>query len=1149
VEPTQQLAPPVVAVVVVHGSDDERAVLRSGRRPSGAAGAGAAEPMESIEQAEGDAANVATADSSIDPDVVGPGPWFDEALRSIAAQDYANLRVLVLIAGEPGSLPERVRTAIPKAFVRRIEGNPGFGVAANEVLRLVEGDNGFFCFLHDDIALDPDAIRLLVEELYRSNAGIVGPKLVEWDRPNILQHVGFALDRFGELDPIVEPGESDQEQHDAVRDVFVLPSACLLVRADLFRLLGGFDAAIDFHGDDVDLCWRAHLSGARVLVVPSARGRHRELLAERRPDLPHQVLAARHRVRAVATLTGRRRLPLVVAQMVAITAVQFVVALFSGRLGRGWAAVRALVGAVPRLPGFVERRRVVAPLRIVPDREVAGLQLRGSARLSSYLRARDARPDVARTGQRAWRERSGASASIGVALLVLALVVGGRRLILDGVPPVGQFLPYGDRAGDLLRAAWSTWTPQQLGHEGFSPTALGVIGLSSAATLFRTGAAMTLGVLGTVLIAAFGMWRLTAAFPRTRARLVTTAVYVLLPLAGQALSMGRWSALAVFAALPWSIDSMRRVSGMEAGGPAALAVDVVEVLDEPDRSATVRLIAGGGLVAAVATAFAPAYPVLLVMVLVVHLLAGVLVGTPGRALVRMVVGVAGSLVVGVLANVAWLSELFGSGGWSAVVGPAPAGDRGNDVLTLLSFDIGNARLAVVGLAALVPVLVAVLVGAAWRFAWALRGALLVVAFGFVAVLDDSASFLFRMPEPAITLVPVAIGMAICAGCVVASFESDVKGGSFGWRQPATLVAIAAVAMSTVPGLASLTSGRFDLPTTTMLELLPFENDGSAEYRVLWLGDERLVPVPAIGVSPGIAYAVTDGDTIDVTDVFPAPPSEADASVRAALDAISSGATTRAGRLLAPWSIRYIAVPVVDGAVSRDEAPLEVPAGLVDSLGDQLDLAEIYGPPNTVVFENSAWVPIRSVFDADSTAASLDASVGALARTDLDAAPVLVDTDPIDATGPLPPGSWGSVHLAMPFDRGWEISTDAGPAETRPAFGATLAADLPPSATSVTVTRPVSTSMRLVLLAQVVVWIAALAVASGVVAGLRGRRRAAVITAPVDGPPQPLIVLPVAIDPSPTPPDGIPIVVRDEPAGDAAEAHFEAADETTGELPR
>ncbi len=71
-------------------------------------------------------------------------------------------------------MPERIRQRVPNAFVRGVGNTTGYGMAANEVLRLVEGDNGFFCFLHDDVALDPGAIRVLVEELYRSNAGIVG---------------------------------------------------------------------------------------------------------------------------------------------------------------------------------------------------------------------------------------------------------------------------------------------------------------------------------------------------------------------------------------------------------------------------------------------------------------------------------------------------------------------------------------------------------------------------------------------------------------------------------------------------------------------------------------------------------------------------------------------------------------------------------------------------------------------------------------------------------------------------------------------------------------------------------------------------------------------------------------------------------------
>ena len=233
-----------------------------------------------------------------------PEAWFEDTIESFARQNYPNLRFLFLVVDDPtgdadrdaaggtadvtfASVESRITARLPDAFVRPAAGNPGFGAVANEVLRLVEGEHGLFLVCHDDIAMDPDALRLMVEELYRSNAGAVGPKLVDWDDPRVLHSVGMGVDRFGEMDHSIELGEVDQEQHDGVRDVFAVPSACILIRADLFRELDGFDESLSFHGEDVELCWRIHHSGARVVVAPSARVRHREELQRRRPDLHH----------------------------------------------------------------------------------------------------------------------------------------------------------------------------------------------------------------------------------------------------------------------------------------------------------------------------------------------------------------------------------------------------------------------------------------------------------------------------------------------------------------------------------------------------------------------------------------------------------------------------------------------------------------------------------------------------------------------------------------------------------------------------------------------------------------------------------------------------------------------------------------------
>src|ERR1700722_9724290 len=220
-----------------------------------------------------------------------PGPWFEESLAALAAQDYEELSVLVLDAGSAEDPSARVASVLPAAYVRRLGSNQGFGASANEVLTMVEGASHFL-FCHDDVAPDPDVVHVLVEESFRSNAGIVAPKLVAWDDPTRLLHVGMAVDKGGAVVDRMEPGEIDHGQHDAVRDVFLAPGGCTLVRFDLFSELGGFDPEVFAMGEDLDLCWRAQILGARVGVAPGARVRHLEMLASGRRALPAHLAGA-----------------------------------------------------------------------------------------------------------------------------------------------------------------------------------------------------------------------------------------------------------------------------------------------------------------------------------------------------------------------------------------------------------------------------------------------------------------------------------------------------------------------------------------------------------------------------------------------------------------------------------------------------------------------------------------------------------------------------------------------------------------------------------------------------------------------------------------------------------------------------------------
>ena len=92
-------------------------------------------------------------------------------------------------------------------------------------------------------------------------------------------------------------GELDQEQHDAVRDVFASRTPACSCAATCSACSVGSTPRSSTGADDVDLCWRAQMAGARVIVAPAARVRHREGLEERRPDLPRRRLTLRHAIR------------------------------------------------------------------------------------------------------------------------------------------------------------------------------------------------------------------------------------------------------------------------------------------------------------------------------------------------------------------------------------------------------------------------------------------------------------------------------------------------------------------------------------------------------------------------------------------------------------------------------------------------------------------------------------------------------------------------------------------------------------------------------------------------------------------------------------------------------------------------------------
>lgn len=966
-----------------------------------------------------------------------PGPWFDEALTALAEQDYSNLAVLVIDAASETDPTARVASVLPDAYVLRLDENPGFGAAANRVREVVDGA-AFYCFLHDDAAPTPRALTTMVGEALRSNAGVVGSKLVQWDDVRRLLQVGESADKTGERTTTVEPGELDQEQHDAVRDVFVVPGGCTLVRSDLFDAIGGYDDGIDLLNDDLSLCWRAHVAGGRVVVAPDAVVRHLEALASRSDVEQRRVRIMRHRIRTMLISYSRWHRIRVVPQAAFVAVLEVLYSLLVGRRGQAADVVRAWRWNLARRDEIAAWRARVEAFRTVPDSEIRRLQLRGSARVVRFLRGQNrggSRSDRVQASLRRGLDgvRDGTLRWPLAAWVVTTLIVGfgSRHLVLEPIAGVGGFIPFDRSPGDLLGTYLSGWRDVGLGTESPAPTAFGLLGLAGAALFGAMGLLRQLLILGPLVAGLVGAYRLLRPARSVHAQAVTLVVYGAAPLAYDSIAAADWGALVVYGAAPWIMVLLARILGF-----APFGDDVVDDAEVPARRLVTtqriqtvrgRVVALGLLVALVGAVEPAIFPI--VVAIAVGLAVGsALVGGVAR-LPRLATGVGGAVVVAALLHLPWVFEFVLPGAtWDMVVGSGTPQQR--SLVELLRFDVGpvGASSLVVGLplAATLPLFIA----REWRFDWAVRAWCVALTLVGIAWADARDWLPLAAPTPEALLAPAALGLAMSVALGVIAFERDLRVHGFGWRQVATAIAGVALLVGAIPTMFDAGNGRWYLPSSGLESTFAFFEEEEPGFRVLWLGDPDVLPIDGYRYDDDLAYATSDDGLPSLTDQWPGSPQGSTQLIEDSLDAAVDGQTTRLGRMLAPMAVRFVVLPGASAPRPLGGVQRPVDPDLVDALSSQLDLVEVAVNPSYVVYRNDAALPARASLSSDAGGRTIfDVQPSDLAG----AAPVLTDErGRTTFAGPVD-GDRTVLHSAAAAG-GWSLEVDGTSAPRTKLFG-------------------------------------------------------------------------------------------------------------------
>ena len=877
-----------------------------------------------------------------------PGLWFDETLESIAAQDLPLVDVTVVDAGSESDSTARVQRFLPQAVVHQLDSNPGYGPAANQVLVDADPSTDFFVFCHDDVALAPNALRLLANEAVRSNAGIVGPKYVDWDDPSRILQVGLMVDKTGVANPSVEAGELDQEQHDVVQEMFAVPGGCVLVRGDLFRAVGGFDPEMSFCYEHVDLCWRARTVGARVMVAPTAVVRHRQRLADRISRTQTETLVRRHRIRTLLSVYGAWHSVRVIPQAMVLSAIELMAALATGHLrlarqiGASWGYNLVRLGSIRR------RRQAVGQSRHVGDSHIRLSQARGLAPLGHALGELE--------GQWGWRGLDGeypdgpiepvpGLGARGDRHLDLG-PLGARELVAGSIPAAGDMARLGS-SSELLSNWWSDSRPVGLGQEGFAPTGLGVLTLLSWLFLGQTELLRTVLIVGMVPLGALGLWRLMRPFDSLWIQGVALAVYLANPVPYNALANGVWSALFMYGAVPWLLRAVLAGSclapfGTVGGSPGP-------GLRSPSF---VREALAVGLIFGLAGALAS--EALIVMgLLLAGLILGSLIAGTANGMARMVaVAVAGAAVAAVV-NLPWLAESL-----PTLLGDRPGGNGGNSWAEILRFDTGpygDNRLGwALPMAAVLPLALA----HDSRLAWAVRGWTLYLGTAAVALVAEQDWSPVPLPRPEVIQIPGAVGLAIAVSMGVAAFLVDIRRHRFGWRQVVPFTAVAALVAGMLPALAVVSDGDWNATRDDYSDVAPFSDDeGAVEHRVLWLGHPDVLPLASWNLDGHLSFAISDGmEYPSVAQRWVGRLDDRTSQVAdAVLQAPESG-TSRLGAELSRWGIGTILVPERLAPPPYGELSQSAPEWLFDMLDSQLDLVPGGLTAGIATYHNTAASP-------------------------------------------------------------------------------------------------------------------------------------------------------------------------------------------------
>ncbi len=189
-------------------------------------------------------------------------------LDSLQAQDWHDWRLYVVDNASPDASADLVSArADPRFILLRNRTNLGFAKAANQGLRAAaEAGGEFFILINNDTAFAPDFLRRLLAVRSRCGAGVLAPRIMRLEGPNLCCYAGGSFSD-GKVFRSVNHTDHDPAAGLAMRRVDFAPGCCLGISRCVLAKAGLFDESFFMYWEDTDFCMRLKKLGIPILYV------------------------------------------------------------------------------------------------------------------------------------------------------------------------------------------------------------------------------------------------------------------------------------------------------------------------------------------------------------------------------------------------------------------------------------------------------------------------------------------------------------------------------------------------------------------------------------------------------------------------------------------------------------------------------------------------------------------------------------------------------------------------------------------------------------------------------------------------------------------------------------------------------------------